>query len=623
MKYRQHSLRSLLSVLLCAILLGAAGAGHASRKSKSEMSEPSRKARYFYLQGALREASGDVDQAYEFYKKAYSLDSTHLASAYMYGVNRLGLPLDIEGDYTEADKSLAIARKAVDAYPADFFPAYNYAVLAGMLENTEESVRVFELLDSLHPENTVSLIYLAEAYASTSDIDKAIKALNKYERAEGASSAITLRKAALHLYNNDTIGAMAEADRLIESNPVSAEYVLLKGKLYQYLNMPDSAFRYLVEAERLDPGSGEVKETLANYYSQKGDSAAYYTKTYEALMCEDIVLRDKVGILASFLQDIVNKKADTARGDTLFNNLSDQYPHEPLILSLSGRYNAAKGDYNAAIDDMRYAKDLDPSNEEYWVYLMMYLYNGNREDEAFTTFDEMAHELPEVPIQALLLHSDLARQKGYTDMAVADVDTLIKRILPGYSADMLITDSTADKSVLRQIGLQEFDILSNYYQMAGDIYYAAKPPRLDDAFRCYETSLFFNPDNSLTLNNYAYFIAEKDDIDPESDEFKKAKEMSEKSIKLDPESSTFYDTYAWILFRAKDYKEALEYQKAALEKAEKEGLTSADFFSHLGDILFMNGDVEGALTNWEKALKMTPDDALLKKKINHKTFFYN
>lgn len=612
----------LIPMLFCAMLLCMAAIGRASKNADAEFSPQRQKARYFYLQGALREAEGNVDQAYECYKKAYSLDSMHLAAAYMYGVNRIGLPLDIEGDYTEADKSMAYARKSVDVYPADFFPAYNYAVLNGMIENGEEAIRVFEILDSLHPEKTISLLYLAEAYASNSDTEKAIKAYDKYERSEGASGSITLRKAALHLYDNDTIGAMAEADRLIESNPSSAEYVLLKGRLYQYLNMPDSAFRYFSAAESLDPGSGTVKESLAGYYSQKGDSALFYTKTYEALMCEDIELREKVGILATFLQDIVDKKADTARGDTLFNTLSRQYPHEPLILSLSGRYNAAKQDYDAAIEDMRYAIDLDNQNEDSWLYLMMYQYNGKKENDALNTFDKMKETLPQVPPAAILLHSDIARQKDFTDMAIADMDTLIARIVPGLSTSMLVTDSTADKSILRNINLQGFDALSNYYQMAGDIYYAAKPSRLEDAFRCYESSLFFNPDNPLALNNYAYFIAERPDVDPESGEFNRAKEMSEKSLKISPESSTYYDTYAWILFRAKDYKKALEYQKAALEKAEKEGVTSVDFYSHLGDILFMNGDLPGALQNWEKALEMTPDDALLKKKLTHKTFFY-
>ena len=78
-----------------------------------------------------------------------------------------------------------------------------------------------------------------------------------------------------------------------------------------------------------------------------------------------------------------------------------------------------------------------------------------------------------------------------------------------------------------------------------------------------------------------------------------------------------------MLFKKKDYKEALEYQRKALEAAEKNGqVENAEFYSHYGDILFMNHLPEEALENWKKALKLEPDDELLKKKVENKTFFY-
>ena len=66
----------------------------------------------------------------------------------------------------------------------------------------------------------------------------------------------------------------------------------------------------------------------------------------------------------------------------------------------------------------------------------------------------------------------------------------------------------------------------------------------------------------MTLNNYAYFLTETGgDID-------KALEMSKESLDLEPENPTYLDTYARILFKKKDYKEALEYQMKAVAAAE-------------------------------------------------------
>ena len=89
------------------------------------------------------------------------------------------------------------------------------------------------------------------------------------------------------------------------------------------------------------------------------------------------------------------------------------------------------------------------------------------------------------------------------------------------------------------------------------------------------------------------------------------------------ETSTTLDTYAWILFRMGDYKDARTYQASAIEKAAEEGTLSEELYSHYGDILFMNGLPDEAVENWKKALELSPDDELLKKKVEHRTFFYN
>ena len=101
--------------------------------------------------------------------------------------------------------------------------------------------------------------------------------------------------------------------------------------------------------------------------------------------------------------------------------------------------------------------------------------------------------------------------------------------------------------------------------------------------------------------------------------------MSRKALDLtenDP-VSTYLDTYAWILFKEGNYKEAEDYQEKAFETLEKEGNEPTyDFFSHYGDILFMNGKPQEALKQWEKALELEPTDKLLQKKVKNKTFYY-
>ena len=99
--------------------------------------------------------------------------------------------------------------------------------------------------------------------------------------------------------------------------------------------------------------------------------------------------------------------------------------------------------------------------------------------------------------------------------------------------------------------------------------------------------------------------------------------MVKKALAGEPENTSYLDTYAWILFLRHDYKPALEYIEKAINSAEndEEELTG-ELLEHYGDILFMNGQPEKALDCWRKALELNPTSELLRKKVDHKTYFY-
>ncbi len=102
----------------------------------------------------------------------------------------------------------------------------------------------------------------------------------------------------------------------------------------------------------------------------------------------------------------------------------------------------------------------------------------------------------------------------------------------------------------------------------------------------------------------------------------KAEKMSKRSIDIEPENSSSLDTYAWIMFLKRDYKTALEYIEKAMENADSER-NNAELLEHYGDILFMLGRPDEALEQWKKALEENPDSELLKKKSTTKRISMN
>lgn len=610
-----------LPQLLLLLILGAATLMTLSRSHEAPgMSEKALKARYYFLQGTVAEASGDAASAYEYYKKANSIDPSYPEAAYSYGLMRLGIDHDTLATREEKRAGLLLARPLVDLYPGDFYPAMNYAYMAGMFDSVAEPIRVFERLQRLRPEKTVSLLYLSQFYAMQKETSKAVDALDRYERIEGHSIPLTLRKVVYHLSDADTLAAIAEAEKLIAMNPAEADYIMLKGNVFEYLAMPDSALAYYERAERAAPESGRVKQQLAKFFASQGDSVNYDLKTYQSLLCEDLDLQDKLEQMAAYLQKIINDKSDTQRGDTLFNVLRSQYPHESEILYLSARYNGAKRNYPAAIEDIGYAIDLDGDNENLWQSLLLFQLSDDRPREAMQSYRKMQTKITDPSLPVKLLFANAAQLSDSTATAVGTYQELL------YSIDKSLTlaDTITNKNDYRHFGIDQAGLVSELYEMAGDAYFAAEPKMMEDSYRCYENALFFNPDNLLALNNYAYFIVDTENPATDSPRFEKAKNMSRRTVESTTSNpnGTYLDTYAWILFKEGNYKEALQYQKAAIEAAEEEGNPSAELYFHYGDILFMSGAPDEALEYWEKALGMESDNELLQRKVKNKTFYW-
>lgn len=563
------------------------------------------KARYYYMEGALQQAKGQDVLAHEYFKKAAAIDPTYLEANHAFGNSRLLVRTDTMQTRTELLNSLAMMKPFIDAFPDDFNENQFYAYAAGQLDSPQEAIRVFERIVERQPDKTTVLLQLGDAYMATHNTQKAVEALNKFEAAEGMSPQLSMRKITYLIAGADTTAALKEADALITSNPKDPNYRILKGDLLQALGKTDSVEKYYKQAEEINPEYGAAKLALATLYLNRGDSAAYDAKIYEALLSEDFGMEDKTALLAQYLQTLINQKSDTKRGDTLFSVLRDQYPHEPSIINLEARYNAAKGDTSTASELMGYVVGVEPDKEQNWGQLISYQISSQDYHGAMDSYKKATQHIPPTTTLMLLHATAAALAEDYDEAQRAYAD-MIHEIDPN-----LPVLQSADSIPTRQFTSDQLTRLSNIYTMLGDMWYGAK--RLDNTFKAYDNALHFLPDNELTLNNYAYFLAVN------GGDLQKARQMSRTALDYQPDNETYIDTYAWILYLLGDYKEARNYQQSAVEKAEAANEPSAELYSHYGDILFKDGEPELAVAYWEKALKLDPDNQELKQKVKTKT----
>jgi Tfp pilus assembly protein PilF len=126
------------------------------------------------------------------------------------------------------------------------------------------------------------------------------------------------------------------------------------------------------------------------------------------------------------------------------------------------------------------------------------------------------------------------------------------------------------------ISLDEFTVKE--YASQSKMLYAEAFYRLEDYRKSdslFEALIIEEPDNYMVLNNYSYYLAER------GTKLEKAKQWSGVTIRNNPDNATFLDTYAWVLFKMKEYEEAEKYILIALEKG---GANDPEINEHAGDI---------------------------------------
>lgn len=566
-----------VALMLIAMALPFAIRGSASKKEG--ITQANRVKATYVLMEAQRQHFLEHDDAfYHLIAYAYSLDSTNTSIAFYMGVAKFERTSFEHTD--ELTAALAQMRKHVEAHPEDKYEARLYAHAAFLVNQYQEGLRVLNIQHQLYPQDDNLLSTMADAYEKTSDYKKALAIYDTLQQWQGQSVELSSAKLKAYQALNDTTGAIHEMRALLASAPTNADYNLAMGKMLFMFGYRDSAMVYYDKAQQYEPDNGLTYLTKAEYYLALGDTLNYDRQTYQALVSTDLDVESKLQILVNYTKTLLSAKDTTHRTDHLFDVLIEQHPLEPQIRVLYSEYLMVIDNNEGAAEQIDYALNLDPTNEELWTRLMAYhLYAGNYEKAI------------EVGDKAIRLNPDNVELYSYLGSSCYSVKQYDKAI-EVYDKALAILDST------------QVDDRSNLLSGKADVKFAMGDTIA--AFALYDQSLDLNPDNPGTLNNYAYFLALSNrDLD-------KAERMSAKTIVEDAANPTYLDTYAWVFYMRKEYTMAQLYIEMAINNEEQ---PTSELFEHYGYILLANGDKQKALEQWRKAIELKPDNEQLVKQI--------
>ncbi|WP_431293766.1 tetratricopeptide repeat protein [Pedobacter sp. P26] len=444
-----------------------------------------------------------------------------------------------------------------------------------------ELIEVFNQLIRIDPENDAYYFHKANAQFLANQLDAAKKTYDEIQVKFGDSRDLT--NARKRFQAN---GSATESDivKLLEGNQADVKnYLYAAGLLLQKGNDPE-ALKVLTKARQLEPNNFEVNLALADIYrKQKNDDAAFSSLKL-AFQSDEMPLAEKVKIIAALFPKL-NQPVIAKNVSELSKLVAEKNPTEAKALVLYGDVLYQQNNLKEALGQYQAALKLNEQIYVVWEQVINIQTLLGNYDDAIKVGDEA---LTIYPNQASLYY-----YMAYAMFRTGKYESAQNNLKTSLQLDV------ENKSLQAQI-----------YALQGDIYINQNNFPL--AKTAFEKAISTEPDNYLIMNNYAYYLALR------NDDLTKAEKYAETAANAMPNNPSIADTYAFILFKQQKYDLAKTWiEKALQNNNNKNGV----YLERYGDILFMKGEKDAALIQWQKAKESGNGSEVLIKKINEKKYF--
>ncbi|WP_231490666.1 tetratricopeptide repeat protein [Pedobacter sp. Leaf170] len=537
-----------------------------------KLNQDSNVVKQLFFAGLREKMSENFVVASTTFNKVVTLDTKNHAAYY----ELAGLNLRLN-KLSEAELNI---KKAIDLNPGNKWYLRLLSEVYKRNNNMVSLISVFNQLIAIEPENDIYYFDKANAQLIANQVNEAKKTYSEIESKFGVSRELTNARRRI----DGTNATESDIVKLLEGNQADVKNYLYAAGLLLQKNNDAEALKVLLKAQQIEPKNFEVNLGLADVYrKQKNDEAAFASLKL-AFESEEMPIDEKVKIIAALFQKIdqpIVSKNITALG----KSLAEANPKDAKSLSLYG--------------DILYQQNkLQDALVQYQAALKL-------NEQVYAVWEQV------INIQTLLGH--------YTDAVKLGDEALTiypnQASLYYYMAYALYKTGKYDvaqnnlKNAL-QLDVDNKSLQAQVYALQGDIF--INQNNFPQAKLAFEKAIITEPDNYLIMNNYAYYLALK------NDDLAKAAKYAETAANAMPENSSVADTYAFILFKQQKYDLAKTWiEKALQNNSNKNGV----YLERYGDILFLKGEKDAAMLQWQKAKDAGNGSEVLTKKINEKKYF--
>ena len=538
--------------------------------------EQQRKYDYFFLEAMRLKEKKDYASAFGLLQ--HCLDIHPNAASALYEVSQYYMFL------RQVPQGQEALEKAVASAPDNYWYSQGLASLYQQQNELDKAITLLEQMAVRFPGKQDPLFNLLDLYGRQEKYDEVISTLNRLEKHMGKNEQLSMEKFRIYLQMKDDKKAFQEIESLVQEYPMDMRYQVILGDVYLQNGKKQEAYDVYQKVLAAEPDNPMAIFSMASYYKQTGQEGLYQQQLDTLLLNKKVTPDTKVNVMRQMIVENEQADKDSTQIIALFDRIMKQEQDDPQIPMLYAQYLLSKNMEAESVPVLEQVVDLDPTNK---AARMMLVGTAVRKED-YKQIIKVCEPGIEATPDALEFYYYLAIAYNQAEQPDSVV-SICKRALEHTTAD------------------SKKEVVSDFYSILGDMYHTQK--QMKEAYAAYDSALVYNPSNIGALNNYAYYLSvERRDLD-------KAEEMSYKTVKAEPNNATYLDTYAWILFEKGNYAEARIYIDNAMKSDDEK---SDVIVEHCGDIYYMTGDVDGALSYWKKALEMGSESKTLKQKIEKK-----
>ena len=534
----------------------------------------------FYYEAVRQQVNGNFDAAYDLLRHCIRINP-NAAEAYFMLSSYDGV---LKGDTAVLED----LQKAAELDPANNAYLERLGTAYIRIGDMGEAIKAYEKLAHNSPERSDVLDILAQLYGKQKDYDSMLGVLERMETLEGENEDLTLAKMRIYSLQGKKEEEFNELKTMSAKHPNDMGYRVMMGNWLLQNGEPEGAYRQYEEVLRADPENVMARMSMIDYYKASGQVQRADSLQEEMLVNAKTPVDGKMALMRQVVADNEKQGGDSTEVINLFKKILAQPQETSDMAELYAAYMTLKQMPQDSISRvLETVLAISPDNVGARLQLIQSVWT--KQD-----FDGVV----ELSRQGLDYNPDEMAFYYFLGLAYVQKDD----------------DDNALETFRKGVGQIDDqsnpELVSDFYAIIGDILHEKGLDK--EAYAAYDSCLQWKDDNLGCLNNYAYYLSEK------NTQLEKAAQMSYRTVQAEPDNSTFLDTYAWILFKQGKYAEAAQYIDMAVKNDTTE---SAVIIEHAGDIHALNGDIDGALEYWQKALEIgTENDKALRRKIKLKKY---